>query len=124
MRCQRMRAVAVGGDDEPAVAGDVHRPGDARHGLAPERRAARVEGAQRPLGAEDEAVAVGVQGEAARRLEAVERQGRAGQGGACGVLPALDGQALLARRGGARVRPGADLQREAAEVEARRVAAP
>ena len=56
------------GDHEPAVAGDVDRPDNARCGMLPERLAGCIEGAQVPFRAEHEAVAGGVDRQAARCL--------------------------------------------------------
>ena len=62
------RAVAVARHHQPAVAGDVDRPDHTRHRALPQQLAVGGVGPQRPLGAEHEALAVGVDGEAARYL--------------------------------------------------------
>ena len=67
-------AVAIGRDNEPAVAADVDRPDDAGHGAAPELRALRIEGAQGPLCPQHEAVAIRMHREATGHLILIQRQ--------------------------------------------------
>jgi hypothetical protein len=96
-------AVAEGGDREPAVARDVDRPGDAGDGLFPELLTLPVEQAEPPVGAEQEALAVRRDRQAARRLVLLQRQGLAVQGRSGCILPVVD---FEFRRFGARRREG------------------
>ncbi len=59
------RAVAEGGEGEAAVGGEVDRPGGAGDRILPALRAVAAEGAEEPLRAEEKALTVGGDGEAA-----------------------------------------------------------
>ena len=118
------RAVAVARHHQPAVAGDVDRPDCTRYRALPQQLAVGGVGPQRPVGAEHEALAIGVDGEAARYLVALEGQGRVGQRRRGAVVPVRDRQARLPRGRGHLVSRRVGAQRQVGEIEPRRRLAP
>jgi len=88
------RPVAISGDDEPVVGGNVDAPSDVGDRDFPDLGAAGVETAEPPIGAEHEAAAAGAEGERARPLVLIERDRLAGEGGVRTALPILDRETL------------------------------
>ena len=117
------RAVGIGGHHQPPVAGDVHRPHNAGNRSGPERRAVGLEGAQRPLRAQHEAISRWVDGEATGPLIPLESQRSTAERREEFVVPVLYRQAALA--GGGHVPLGGRVEREGArrQIEPRRLLA-
>jgi hypothetical protein len=88
------RAVSIGREREAAIAGDVDRP-DARRFAVPELVACGVEGAEKPIGAQHETLALRVDREAARGLVAIKRQRRAVEERHEPIEPLCDIEAVL-----------------------------